>query len=220
MMKMSRLAAVVLLIVSGCAEASFFPGAGPQLSPRKTGKSFPDHDKILQAIGHFELQMAPAVSLHGGHLHVVHDTSENRVNAEARRQGKDWFIVVYDGLLRHSSIGPAELTLVLCHELGHHLGGPPTAARGGWAACEGQADYWSTLDCFGRLRPTDDARGTALRLTELYASFSGGAFPRLDCHDSARVSRTFYGYPSPQCRLDTLVAGVAAAPRPECWYVP
>jgi len=209
-----------LLIVSGCAWASFFPGSGPQLSPSKYSGHLPDHDKAAQTIQNFELQMAAPVSLRGGRLHVVVEADDRRVNAEARRMEPDWSIIVYGGLLRHPNIGEAELTLILCHELGHHLGGTPTAARGGWSACEGQADYWSTLGCFSKVRPGEDARAAALRLTRLYATMSNDGHPSLDSKDEVRRPRTFFGYPSAQCRLDTLIAGLENKRRPACWFVP
>jgi hypothetical protein len=210
----------VLLIASGCAEASFFPGSGPRLPPNKASAPWADQDKALQAVQHFELRTAPLVSERGGHLRVVLETQDPKVNAEARREERDWGIIVYGGMLRHPRIGEAELTLVLCHELGHHLGGEPTAARGGWSACEGQADYWSTHGCFQRVRPGDDARAAALRLTELYATMSGGAFPSHEAKDETVRARTWFGYPSPQCRLDTLLAGLAGRARPRCWMGP
>lgn len=211
---------IAVLIMSGCAGASFFPGSGPRLPPTKARAPEADHDKAAQAIQHFELQTASLVSARGGHLHVVLEADDPKVNAEARRMERDWAIIVYGGMLRHPQIGNAELTLVLCHELGHHLGGAPTAARGGWSACEGQADYWSTHACFHRVLPNDDAQAAALRLTELYASMSGGAYPSRDAKDETIRERTWYGYPSPQCRLDTLLAGLAGRPRPRCWIGP
>jgi hypothetical protein len=43
------------------------------------------------------------------------------------------------------------MTLIICHELGHHVGGFPfvsgTPFGGYWAATEGQSDYYSTQVC-------------------------------------------------------------------------
>lgn len=211
--------AATLLIVSGCAWASFFPAEGPKVASNKASDSLFDHDKAAGLLQSFELLMAPAVSTHGGTLKVVLDDGDARVNAQATREGTTWSIVVYRGMLEHPKIDEAELGLVLCHELGHHLGGAPTAARDGWAACEGQADYWSTLNCFKAFRPNDDGQQVALRLTELYASMGHGASPSLECRDEQRPPRTQFGYPGPQCRLDTLVSGLVGGPRPACWFV-
>lgn len=209
----------VLLINSGRTQASFFEGQGPRVSSKKSADSFFNHDKAATLLQAFQSQMSPMVSLHGGHLNLILETENPKTNAQAIRQGDDWNIIVYGGLIKHPEISEAELTLILCHELGHHLGGSPTAARDGWSACEGQADYWSTLSCYTQIRPQDDATQVALNLTRLYATQGYGDYPSLECRDSKRPQRTWYGYPSPQCRLDTLVAGIIGEARPSCWFV-
>ena len=211
---------VALLIVSGRAQASFFPGDGPGIPPTNASVGLLDHDKAAATLQSFEELMAPAVLQRGGRLHLVLEPENPKVNAQATREGKEWNIIVYGGLLRHPDLGEAELDLILGHELGHHLGGTPTAARDGWSACEGQADYWSTLACFQKLRPHDDGTLVALQLTQLYASMGHGATPGLDRREELPAPRTFYGYPTPQCRLDTLVAGLSGQPRPACWFGP
>lgn len=54
-------------------------------------------------------------------------------------------------MIRHPLITKDGITLVLCHEIGHHLAGKPTQKIRiffpSWAAAEGQADYFSTLKC-------------------------------------------------------------------------
>lgn len=201
------------------AEASFFPAEGPAASTTKGRNSGEKSEKALSLINSFETQMAPLVSSRGGQLRLVVELENTKVNAEAIRLKDDWMIVVFGGLIRHPRVTEAELLMVLCHELGHHLGGSPTAARGGWSACEGQADYWSTQSCFLSLLPREDAVQVALNLTRLYATQTSGAMPELTCRDLHRPPRTHFGYPSPQCRLDTLVAGLAGEERPGCWFV-
>lgn len=210
---------IALLLPLDETLAAFFPGSGPQVPMKKSAASILEYDKAASNLLAFELEMSPLALQQGGHLHLVLEPDNPSVNAMAKRDGDDWNIVVYGGLLRHPAIHEAELTMVLCHELGHHLGGSPTAARDGWSACEGQADYWSTLACFGAIRPHDDGVNTALTLTQLYSSMGGGATPSLECQGSERPPRTWYGYPSPQCRLDTLLAGLQEGPRPRCWFV-
>ena len=62
-------------------------------------------------------------------------------------------IEVFGGLARHPMMTPEALMLVLCHEIGHHLGGYPTysaetaGVQSTWASVEGQADYFSTSKC-------------------------------------------------------------------------
>jgi hypothetical protein len=210
---------LVSLALMAHAEASFFPAQGPAASTIKSRTGGVQAQRALSLIDSFETQMAPLVASRGGKLRLVVELESAKVNAEALRLNDDWMIVVFGGLLRHPRVTEAELLMVLCHELGHHLGGAPTAARGGWSACEGQADYWSTQACFLGVLPREDAVQVALNLTQLYATQTSGAMPDLTCRDLRRPSRTHFGYPSPQCRLDTLVAGLAGEERPSCWFV-
>ncbi len=69
------------------------------------------------------------------------------VNASAQQMGNDWRINMYGGLARHELTTEDGFALVVCHELGHHLGGAPKYS-GRWASNEGQSDYWATLKCF------------------------------------------------------------------------
>lgn len=61
-------------------------------------------------------------------------------------------IVVHGGLARHPEMTKDGFALILCHEVGHHLGGAPKIFRGtsglrGWSSAEGQADYFATTKC-------------------------------------------------------------------------
>jgi hypothetical protein len=61
-------------------------------------------------------------------------------------------IVMNGGLARHPQMTKDGFLLLVCHELGHHLGGAPKILRGnsglrGWSSAEGQADYYATSKC-------------------------------------------------------------------------
>lgn len=193
------------------AQASFFPGDGPAPgAPHKSGPA-----RAEQLLSRFQNEQEVMVRDRNAELVVIPLWEDERVNARATRKDQQWLIEVYGGLLRHSEIGEDELLLILCHELGHHLGGSPTASRGGWSACEGQADFWSGRGCGHLLaNPTE----SALKLTRLYAAQGAGGHPRLETPDPTKVARTFFGYPSPQCRLDTILAGMNRHERPLCWF--
>lgn len=65
-------------------------------------------------------------------------------------------IVMNGGLARHPLMTKDGFLLLVCHELGHHLGGAPKMLRGnsglrGWSSAEGQADYFATTKCLPRL---------------------------------------------------------------------
>lgn len=104
----------------------------------------------------------PIISSMGAKLVVERKWSDGTVNAYAQQTGKSWKISMFGGLARHATITKDGLALVVCHEIGHHIGGAPkkggSAGGGGWwggssggltswASNEGQADYFSTLKC-------------------------------------------------------------------------
>lgn len=91
---------------------------------------------------------APIVSNLGGKLKINRKWDDATVNANATRLG-GWIVNMYGGLARHPSITEDGFALVLCHEIGHHLGGAPKVGMilNRWASNEGQSDYFATLKC-------------------------------------------------------------------------
>ena len=100
---------------------------------------------INQVIGIY----APLASSHGGNLRGVPNWKDSTVNAYAEQNGSDWTVQMFGGLARRAEVSPDGFSLVICHEVGHHLGGFPyyDAQSGDWAAVEGQADYFATQAC-------------------------------------------------------------------------
>ncbi len=91
--------------------------------------------------------MAPIVASHGGRLNVVRNWTSGEVNAFATREGTTWTVQMFGGLARHSEITEDGFRLVMCHEIGHHLGGAPKKSTNLWSSAEGQADYYGVLKC-------------------------------------------------------------------------
>lgn len=142
-----------------------------------------------------------------------------RVNAEVNKKEGDIIIQIMGGMLMHPKMGNDVLKLLLCHEIGHVLGGSPLKSRNGWSSTEGQADFYSTATCVKNLRFTEtDFIDAAMALTAIYAEVTREIPPRLDACDERKVDRTNYGYPAVQCRLDTLMAGWQGQERPRCWF--
>ncbi len=98
---------------------------------------------------------SPVVRKLGGTLTFNRNWTDGTVNAYANREndtGNVWFVSMFGGLARHPQMNEDGFAVVVCHELGHHLGGAPrkTDPATGllrWAANEGQADYYATLKC-------------------------------------------------------------------------
>jgi len=109
-------------------------------------------NKVIDNISSF---YAPIIQAKGGTLKVNRLWSDGTVNASATRQGNTWVLNMYGGLARHSITTEDGFAMVMCHEMGHHLGGFPTSGGilGGnaWASNEGQADYFATMKCFRRV---------------------------------------------------------------------
>jgi hypothetical protein len=106
------------------------------------------------------------VSAKGGNLVVNRKWSDGTVNAYAQQSGKTWSVAMFGGLARHETITEDGLALVVCHEIGHHIGGAPRKGGSGggwwsggatsWASNEGQSDYFSSLKCLRRAFMNED----------------------------------------------------------------
>lgn len=102
---------------------------------------------------------APLVAQEGGKLVISRAWTDATVNAYAQRSGKDWKVAMFGGLARHNTITEDGFALVVCHEIGHHIGGAPLKTSmwsSTWASNEGQADYFANLKCLRRTFLNDD----------------------------------------------------------------
>lgn len=99
---------------------------------------------------------SPIFSEFGGVFQVVKKWNDGTVNAYAEREGQNWKVIMYGGLARHQTITPDGFALVMCHEIGHHLGGFPRYSDYHWASNEGEADYFGVLKCLRRIWQFDN----------------------------------------------------------------
>jgi hypothetical protein len=219
--KMNKLWIFSTLLILSTTGWAFFTDK-EMILPSKSNMDAETHDRVTEWTHNFEQELSPLIRTHGGELQLVIDWNSSRANAEARRQDDKYLVIIYSGLLNHPELDRNMLHLILCHEVGHHLGGQPTASRHGWSSAEGQADYYSTLECIKEL-PLDNRESlpqTFEKLAQFYAKVNVGSYPlpRLSLKDPTQVPRTYFGHPTPQCRLDTMLAGFNNEPRPVCWY--
>ena len=168
-------------------------------------------------------------------LSIELDWENLAINATATRDMEDNLqIKIYGGMLRHPKQTIEGIYLVLCHELGHFLGGAPKSFRGrsklrSWSSAEGQADYFASSKCmiklfenglFSKTYSSDNLAckdnychlitNSALSLGKIFASMrTDWVSPRLGKVIRETVSKTRFGHPNPQCRLDTFLAGQA-----------
>jgi len=108
-------------------------------------------EQFNAVIDKYEAIYAPIISGMGGTLKVNRKWTDATVNASAQRSGSTWVVNMFGGLARHSTITEDGFALVICHEIGHHLGGAPKIkgflGLNNWASNEGQSDYFATLKC-------------------------------------------------------------------------
>jgi hypothetical protein len=99
------------------------------------------------------------VKEYGSELQVIRKWDDATVNAYAQQTGKIWKVSMFGGLARHETITPDGFRAVVCHEVGHHIGGAPKikswTGSTSWASNEGQADYFATSKCLKKFFKAD-----------------------------------------------------------------
>jgi len=89
------------------------------------------------------------------------DWQNSKVNAGSTLTNKTFILDFFGGFARRPEVTPDVFTLVICHELGHTIGGFPL--RNNWSAMEGQADYFSTQVCARKIWADDVAVNETFR---------------------------------------------------------
>ena len=109
----------------------------------------------------------PVIKKMGGVFKVNRNWSDGTVNASATRKANIWEVNMYGGLARHPRVNADAFALVLCHEIGHHMGGAPKVAGffQRWASNEGQSDYYGTTKCFRLLYSQDNNEDIVSRMS-------------------------------------------------------
>jgi len=102
---------------------------------------------------------APIIAAKKRKLVVERKWDDGTVNAYAQQQGTTWKVSMFGGLARHEAITKDGFTYVICHEIGHHIGGAPKKASwfgSSWASNEGQADFWAGAKCMKKVFEKED----------------------------------------------------------------
>jgi hypothetical protein len=149
-------------------------------------------------------------------------------------------VYVRGGLVRVPEMTENILALVLCHELGHVLGGAPYQDIPGseWTSIEGQADFFASSQCLPKYlqKISDDKLSsielkkkvleTSLAATLFFQKYSPSEKEPVALEKTASEIATTLNrisYPSLQCRLDTFKAGASCVTgpttckAPACW---
>lgn len=169
-MKVTLLLMLSLLFVSQ-SEASFFPPNN--LSIPVGAKGGLTEAQFNTIIDKAETVYGPIIAQHGFKFKVERLWKNSAVNAEAEQIAGDWVVRMFGGMARYRDMTEEAFTLVLCHEIGHHIGGAPRYVSDlPWATNEGQADYFASLKCTRRLWSDVDnsARISALKVPALLST--------------------------------------------------
>lgn len=228
----------ILLLLSLFAPFSFAQSFLPENKMKiPVGENSGISEKdFFETINDLEKSYSPIVTERGAKLLVVKDWANATVNAFADQGGGIWKISLFGGLARHKTITKDGFALVVCHELGHHLGGAPKSYIG-WASNEGQSDYFATTKCLRRYWENQDhtpylgqvdahpaMKAACLKTTEpklcMRLSLAGLSAanlfdalgwnwgkPEFDRPDRKEVKKTSDDHPKAQCRLDTYFQG-------------
>lgn len=128
-----------------------------------------------EVIDRVETVYAPVISAKGGKLKIQRNWKDGTVNAYAKRSGSTYVVAMFGGLARHKETTKDGFAMVVCHELGHHIGGAPKKSSGGggwggsgalrWASNEGQSDYFASLKCMRQVYKGDNNKEIMANIT-------------------------------------------------------
>jgi hypothetical protein len=157
---MAKLFALILLsVIMKPVTASILPSNNLAIpvSEKNEGLSESQYHAVIDKV---ENVYRPIIEKLGRKLSVKRLWDSPTVNAGTIRNGKEIIIKLYGGYARHSLVSEDGYALVICHELGHHLGGAPRkiydSGTVAWPSTEGQADYFATLKCLRKVFQKDD----------------------------------------------------------------
>jgi len=168
----------------------------PENRLNPTGISKEQFDAVIDRVSEI---YSPIVEGQGAKLIFNRKWDDNTVNASAARdmsRGTDWFVNMYGGLARHPQMTEDGFLVVVCHELGHHLGGYPKKSQAfqvdrKWSSVEGQSDYFASLKCLRRVFEQEENEPILLnkKVPELVKAECVKSFPnykdQLICERSA-----------------------------------
>ncbi len=169
-----------------------------------------EEERFHRTVDRLEALYAPEVAARGGVLSISRQWGHGFADGYAWRRNADWRIVLYGGATPHPELTEDASALIVCHEIGHHLGGAPLVPEIALSS-EGQADYFATAKCLRRLWAHED-NASAIAGLEIPAAVSTACAstpaPAL-CARSAMAGLSFAKF------YKTFVPYVEAEPAPD-----
>lgn len=102
--------------------------------------------EFYQVVQRVQKAYGPYFEWVGKRLKIQASWNDPELNAYATQVGNISSVYLSGGYARIPYMSRDAYYTVICHELGHHLGGYPHY-EDSWASTEGQADYYSTAKC-------------------------------------------------------------------------
>ena len=121
--------------------------------------------EFKEVLAKIEAYYKPIIRQKGAELIIDDNWQSSTVNASAEQEGNKCYLNMSGGLARHKLMTKDGFALVVCHELGHHLGGFPLYGDDDWASNEGQSDYFAAMKCFRWVYENDDHSTVLDKLT-------------------------------------------------------
>lgn len=190
----------------------------------------------LQLIADFQSAYLPQVIQKTGKPVLILNEWKNPYFSAYSFQRESYFqISLSGGTARAPGATQASLAAIVCHELGHIIGGEPlqTIPGGEWASSEGQADFFAAKIClpnYFHRHPEAQTAGstdpeimktchgnescesvakTGFEVVSFFQRYSYHEYVpvRLETHEKPSTELIRNKYPTDQCRLDTFVGG-------------
>ncbi len=98
----------------------------------------------------FQRVIGPKVAATGAQFTIERDWSDGSVNCFSWKNSVEFGIEIPGGMARYDFITEEAFIMVICHEIGHVLGGAP---HNNMTSIEGQSDYFSALKCARWMMP-------------------------------------------------------------------
>ncbi len=155
---------ILCLLFTFNLQASFVPENNLSIPFNNFNPSGISKEQFEIVINKVSNTYSPIVEAKGARLIFNRKWDDNTVNASAARdlsRGTDWFVSMFGGLARHPQMTEDAFLVVVCHELGHHLGGFPKKTQAfqvdrKWSSVEGQCDYFASLKCLKKVFEKED----------------------------------------------------------------
>jgi len=155
---MRKLVPLVFSVLVASSAANAFTGVKTFMPPNNLdqeelagGLTEAQFNAVIDKVSSY---YTPIIQGFGATFTVDRRWDDNTVNASADQPTPTtWQVHMYGGLARRPEVTEDGFAMVICHEVGHHLGGYPYVQD--WAADEGEADLHATMACAEKVFSTN-----------------------------------------------------------------